>query len=67
MELATLLIQKALAKKLTFLDKEIGAKNIENVVCGWYSCTGHANDDGDHELTAPPEIAHVSHSSDITC
>ena len=49
------------------VDKEIGAKNIENVVCGWYSCTGHANHDGDHELTAPPEIAHVSHSSDITC
>ena len=37
MELATLLVQKALAKKLTFLDKEIGAKNIEIVVCGWYS------------------------------
>ena len=26
-----------------------------------------AHDDGDHELTAPPELAHVSHSSDITC
>ena len=60
-------MQKALAKNLTFLHKEIGAKDNENVVCGWYPCTGHANDDGDHELTAPPEIAHVSHSSDITC
>lgn len=38
MELATLLIQKALAKNLTFLHKDIGAKNIENVVYGWYSC-----------------------------